>query len=274
MAQANSGGQQEAEANLGLVLVVEDDVRTLRLERFVLEEEGYSVVEANSGEDALDTLKRENPSLILLDIGLPGIDGFTTCQRIREFSRIPIIIVTAEDRDEDKVRGLEMGADDYVTKPFAVAELAARVKAVLRRYDMVTAPVSSSPPATPKANQDSPETPQHPGESDSNEPVPEQNGAGVDADVYEGTVKLEVQTTGTIRGMIQFVDELRQSEDFHLLRLVADQNKEGMDIWLRLRGPVELKPTLLQLDGVSDVEIPDGTNSGESEPLLRVSLDR
>ena len=273
MAQASSGGQQEVQANLGLVLVVEDDVRTLRLERFVLEEEGYSVVEANSGEDALDTLKRENPSLILLDIGLPGIDGFTTCQRIREFSRIPIIIVTAEDRDEDKVRGLEMGADDYVTKPFAVAELAARVKAVLRRYDF-TAPVSSSPPAAPKANQDSPETSQAIGESDSNEPLPEHDGAEGDTDVYEGTVKLEVQTTGSIRGMIQFVDELRQSEDFHLLRLVADQNKEGMDIWLRLRGPVELKPTLLQLDGVSDVEIPDGTNSGESEPLLRVSLDR
>ena len=102
----------------------------------------------------------------------------------------------------------------------------------------------------------------------------EQNGAEDDTDVYEGTVKLEVQTTGSIRGMIQFVDELRQSEDFHLLRLVADQNKEGMDIWLRLRGPVELKPTLIQLDGVSGVEIPDGTNSGESEPLLRVSLNR
>ena len=74
--------------------------------------------------------------------------------------------------------------------------------------------------------------------------------------------------------MIQFVDELRQSEDFHLLRLVADQNKEGTDIWLRLRGSVELKPTLLQLDGVCDVEIPDADNSGDGEPLLRVSLDR
>ncbi len=274
MAQASSGEQREAEANLGLVLIVEDDVRTLRLERFVLEEEGYSVVEANSGEDALETLKVENPSLILLDIGLPGIDGFTTCQRIRESSRIPIIIVTAEDRDEDKVRGLEMGADDYVTKPFAVAELAARVKAVLRRYDMATAPVSSCPPTAPKANHDSPESSQLAGESGGEEPLLENNGTGVDADVYEGTVKLEVQTTGSIRGMIQFVDELRQREEFHLLRLVADQNKEGMDIWLRLRGPVELKPTLLQLDGVSDVEIPDGTNSGDSEPLLRVSLDR
>ena len=82
MAQASSGERQEAEANLGLVLVVEDYVRTLRLERFVLEEEGYSVVEANSGEDALETSKRETPSLILLDIGLPGIDGFTTANPV------------------------------------------------------------------------------------------------------------------------------------------------------------------------------------------------
>ena len=274
MTQDSSGEQKEAEANLGLVLVVEDDVRTLRLERFVLEEEGYSVIESHSGEDALEILKMESPSLILLDIGLPGIDGFTTCQRIRESSRIPVIIVTAEDRDEDKVRGLEMGADDYVTKPFAVAELAARVKAVLRRSDMAATPDSSGTPADPKVNQDSPGTSQHPGESDGAEPLPEHNGAGVDVGVYEGTVKLEVQTTGSIRGMIQFVDELRQSEDFHLLRLVADQNKEGMDIWLRLRGPVELKPTLLQLVGVCGVEIPAGTNSGDSEPLLRVSLDR
>jgi len=244
------------------------------LERFVLEEEGYSVVEANSGEDALNTLERESPTLILLDIGLPGpgIDGFTTCQRIRESSRIPIIIVTAEDRDEDKVRGLEMGADDYVTKPFAVTELAARVKAVLRRYDMSDTPGGSGLLATPGANQDSRGASHQPRGSADTEVLPEHEGSGVD--VYEGTVKLEVQTTGSIRGMIQFVDELRQSEEFHLLRLVADQNKEGMDIWLRLRGPVELKPTLLQIEGVSGVETPAGTDSGDSEPLLLVSLDR
>lgn len=272
MAQDSSGDPREAEANLGLVLIVEDDVRTLRLERFVLEEEGFSVIEANSGEDALEALETESPSLILLDIGLPGIDGFTTCLRIRESSQVPVIMVTAEDRDEDKVRGLEMGADDYVTKPFAVAELAARVKAVLRRYDFDAVPGSSSPTAAPKSNQDTPEPSQNTGKTASGEPLTEPNGAVVDAAVYEGTVKLEVQTTGSIRGMIQFVDELRQSEDFHLLRLVADQTREGMDIWLRLRGPVELKPTLLLLDGVSGVEVP--ADSGDGEPLLRVSLDK
>lgn len=271
MAQDSSGEQREAAANSGLVLVVEDDVRTLRLERFVLEEEGYTVVEANSGEEALETLKQESPRLILLDIGLPGIDGFTTCQKIRESLGTPIIMVTAEDRDEDKVRGLTMGADDYVTKPFSTTELAARVKAVLRRYDMTTAPFNASPLSAPTAKPDSPDAPQ---DTDTPEAPSAPDEPKRDADIYEGTVKLEVQTTGSIRGMIQFVDELRQSEDFHLLRLVADQNKEGMDIWLRLRGPVELKPTLLQIEGVSDVEIPAGAVTDDSEPLLVVSLDR
>jgi DNA-binding response OmpR family regulator len=271
MAQDSSSEQRDAEANLGLVLVVEDDVRTLRLERFVLEEEGFSTLEANSGEEALEKLKQETPLLILLDIGLPGMDGFTTCQRIRESYQIPIIMVTAEDRDEDKVRGLELGADDYVTKPFAVAELAARVKAVLRRYEMTSAPNGPSPVAPPRPKSDSSEPPQDP---DGPATTPVHDEPEVDPDVYEGTVKLEVQTSGSIRGMIQFVDELRQSEDFHLLRLVADQNKEGMDIWLRLRGPVRLKPTLLKIDGVSHVEIPANANSGDSEPLLIISLDR
>jgi DNA-binding response OmpR family regulator len=271
MAQDSSSEHRDAAANLGLVLVVEDDVRTLRLERFVLEEEGFSTLEANSGEEALDKLKQVTPRLILLDIGLPGMDGFATCQRIRETYQIPIIMVTAEERDEDKVRGLESGADDYVTKPFAVAELAARVKAVLRRYEMTSEPKVPSSVASPKPKPDSPEPLQDP---DGPTTTPVDDEPEVDLDIYEGTVKLEVQTTGSIRGRIQFVDALRQSEDFHLLRLVADQNKEGMDIWLRLRGPVQLKPTLLQIDGVSDVEIPANGNSEDSEPLLVILLDR
>ena len=120
-------------SNEGFILVVEDDARTLRLERFVLEEEGFTVVPAGSGEEALDILAEGKPTLVMLDIGLPGMDGFTTCEKIRESSQVPIIMVTAEDRDEDKVRGLESGADDYVTKPFNPRELVARVKAVLRR---------------------------------------------------------------------------------------------------------------------------------------------
>ncbi len=118
------------------VLLVEDDPRVLRLERMVLEKEGFSVVAAGSGEEALEMLAEITPSLIILDVGLPGIDGFTTCSRIREFSQVSIIMVTGKDFNEDKVRGLDLGADDYITKPFSPNELAARVKAALRRSVM------------------------------------------------------------------------------------------------------------------------------------------
>ncbi len=124
--------------NKACVLVVEDDPRILRLEQMVLEKEGYTVLTAGSGEEALDTLTEISPSLVVLDIGLPGIDGFTTCYRIREFSQVSIIMVTSRDFNEDKVNGLEIGADDYITKPFSPNELAARVKASLRRTAMNT----------------------------------------------------------------------------------------------------------------------------------------
>ena len=118
------------------VLLVEDDPRVLRLEQMVLEKEGFSVVGAGSGEEALEMLAEITPSLIVLDVGLPGIDGFTACSRIREFSQVSIIMVTGKDFNEDKVRGLDLGADDYITKPFSPNELAARVKAALRRSVM------------------------------------------------------------------------------------------------------------------------------------------
>ena len=122
--------------NKACVLVVEDDPRILRLEQMVLEKEGYTVLTAGSGEEALDTLAEISPSLVVLDIGLPGMDGFATCYRIREFSQVSIIMVTGRDFNEDKVKGLEIGADDYITKPFSPNELAARVKAALRRTVM------------------------------------------------------------------------------------------------------------------------------------------
>ena len=115
------------------VLVVDDDPRILRMIQHVLELEGYRVLGANSGDSALDVFAEEAPNLVLLDIILPDIDGLTLCQHIREFSRVPIIMVTAKDNDEEKVKGLETGADDYVTKPFSSSELVARVRAVLRR---------------------------------------------------------------------------------------------------------------------------------------------
>jgi len=119
------------------VLVVDDDERVLRLLQRILELEGYRVFTAGSGEAALNMFEQLNPDLVLLDIMMPGMDGLTVCQRIREFSDRPIIMVTAKGNDEEKVRGLDAGADDYVTKPFSAAVLVARIKAVLRRANLL-----------------------------------------------------------------------------------------------------------------------------------------
>ena len=116
-----------------LVLVVDDDVRILRMMQMILEAEGYRVVRASNGEATLDVFYEENPNLVLMDIMMPGMDGFTVCWRIREFSQVPIIMVTVKASDEEKVRGLDAGADDYITKPFSAIEMTARVRAVLRR---------------------------------------------------------------------------------------------------------------------------------------------
>jgi len=115
------------------VLVVDDDARMLRMIQMILGAEGYQVFMASNGEAALKMLVAENPDLALLDIMMPGIDGYTLCRRIREFSKIPIIIVTAKGNVQEIAQGLECGADDYVIKPFSSKVLAARVNAVLRR---------------------------------------------------------------------------------------------------------------------------------------------
>ncbi len=119
--------------NKAEILVVDDDVRMLRMIKRMLELEGFQVLVANSGDAALRTFEKETPDLVLLDIMMPDIDGYTVCKRIREFSYIPIIMVTAKGDDKEIVEGLETGADDYVTKPFSASELAARVRAILRR---------------------------------------------------------------------------------------------------------------------------------------------
>ena len=115
------------------VLIVDDDVRILGMTRRALKMEGYRVLTATSGESALDVLDQETPDLVLLDIVMPGMDGYTVCRRLRQSLQIPIIMVTVKGNAEEKVAGLEAGADDYVVKPFSIAQLVARVKAVLRR---------------------------------------------------------------------------------------------------------------------------------------------
>ncbi|MBI3954341.1 MAG: response regulator transcription factor [Chloroflexi bacterium] len=123
-----------------LILVVDDEPRYLRLVRFNLEAAGYRVTCAATGEEALASLANHAPDLVVLDVMLPGLDGFEVCQRIREVSMVPIIMLTARGAEEDKVKGLRLGADDYVAKPFSAQELLARVEAVLRRAHLAEAP--------------------------------------------------------------------------------------------------------------------------------------
>jgi len=115
------------------ILAVEDDERIRAALRMALEDEGWSVVEAESGEDAVEQFDASLPDVVLIDIMLPGIDGFELCRTLRRSSDVPIIMVTARNDTHDVVAGLEAGADDYLTKPFAPKELSARIRAMLRR---------------------------------------------------------------------------------------------------------------------------------------------
>jgi len=120
------------------VLIVDDEPRYLRLLDANLRTEGYEVVTAQDGQQAIETFSTQPIDLILLDIMMPRLDGFAACQRIREFSSVPIIILTAKGEEQDRVRGLDLGADDYLVKPFSATELLARVRAVLRRAQIPT----------------------------------------------------------------------------------------------------------------------------------------
>ena len=119
------------------ILVVDDDKNICELLRMYLEKEGYVVLMAHNGIDAVNAFNTGNPDLILLDIMLPQLDGWQVCREIRKLSEAPIIMLTAKDEVFDKVLGLELGADDYVTKPFDTKEIVARIKAVLRRTSAV-----------------------------------------------------------------------------------------------------------------------------------------
>lgn len=116
------------------ILVVDDEAEIVRVLRGYLEQAGYQVLTAYDGNEALRRARQEAPNLIILDLMLPGMDGIDVCRRVRESSDVPIIMITARVEETDRVLGLELGADDYVTKPFSPREVVARVRAVLRRY--------------------------------------------------------------------------------------------------------------------------------------------
>ena len=122
------------------VLIVDDDPNINQLIKLYLEKEGYETETAERGDDALNLFKKNPPQIVLLDLMLPGMDGWQVCCEIRKISTIPIIMLTAKDETFDKVLGLELGADDYMTKPFDPKELIARIKAVMRRTQTAVAP--------------------------------------------------------------------------------------------------------------------------------------
>ena len=119
------------------ILIVDDEKMIINLLTHNLEKEGYNVIEAKDGLEAIDIAQEKKPDLILLDIMLPKLDGLSVCKRIKNMMNVPILMVTAKDEELDKILGLELGADDYITKPFSVRELLARVKANLRKADVL-----------------------------------------------------------------------------------------------------------------------------------------
>jgi len=118
------------------ILVVDDEPRMIGFIRMNLELENYQVLEAHNGQEALEVIRTQLPDIVLMDVMMPKLDGYETLKMLREFSSIPVVMLTAKGEEEDIVHGLELGADDYIPKPFSPRELSSRVKAVLRRSDM------------------------------------------------------------------------------------------------------------------------------------------
>jgi two-component system KDP operon response regulator KdpE len=132
------GGEREK------IVVVDDDPLIVRLLQTNLVKAGYRVLSASDGEEGLEAVARELPDLVILDLMLPKLDGYEVCRQIREFSLVPIVLLTAKGEQVDKLRGFEMGADDYLTKPFSPPELLARMRAVLRRSQQGAPPAAAS----------------------------------------------------------------------------------------------------------------------------------
>jgi two-component system KDP operon response regulator KdpE len=126
----------ESSSHRRKILVVDDEPRMIKFIRLNLEHDGFEVYEATTGPQALEKMRDRLPDLILLDVMMPDLDGFETLRLVREISTVPVIMLTAKGEEDDRVRGLELGADDYVTKPFSPRELVSRVRAVLRRTEM------------------------------------------------------------------------------------------------------------------------------------------
>jgi two-component system KDP operon response regulator KdpE len=138
---ANESGRIELKDKL--ILVVDDEPRIVSFMRMNLELEGCRVISASNGREALERARDDMPDIVLLDIMMPGMDGFEVLRRLREWSTVPVIVLTAKDDEDDRIRGLELGADDYIGKPFSHRELVSRIRAVLRRH-LIQPPIQQS----------------------------------------------------------------------------------------------------------------------------------
>ena len=135
------------------ILVVDDEVLLVKGIRFNLQNEGYEVITGSDGLEAVRLVQEQRPDLVVLDVMMPNMDGMTACAKIREFSNVPIILLTAKSETEDKVLGLNVGADDYISKPYSINEVMARVKAVLNRTIRKNAAIATNQKAV-KPDQD------------------------------------------------------------------------------------------------------------------------
>ena len=117
------------------ILIVDDEPRMVRFVKMNLDLEGYLTLEANNGMQAMEKVRNHQPDLVLLDVEMPGMDGFETLRRVREVSDAPVIMLTVRSDEDDRIKGLDLGADDYITKPFSPRELSSRIRAVLRRFE-------------------------------------------------------------------------------------------------------------------------------------------
>lgn len=126
-----------------IVLIVDDEKKMVKLIRTCLDQEGYRTLTAYDGEQALELFRDQEPDLVVLDVMMPKLDGLEFCRQVRQRSRVPIIILSAKSEEDDRLVGLDLGADDYVTKPFSMRELVARIRAVLRRHNEVSAASNS-----------------------------------------------------------------------------------------------------------------------------------
>lgn len=132
---ANFDGGETMSEQPKTIIVVDDEPRMVRFVKMNLDLEGYRALEANDGFQALEKVREYQPALVLLDVEMPGLDGFETLKRLREISDTPVIMLTVRSDEDDRIKGLDLGADDYVTKPFSPRELSSRIRAVLRRFE-------------------------------------------------------------------------------------------------------------------------------------------